>query len=71
MRKDVNEIGVIVWIEKVDVERKEIGKIIITIQQQLPIEMKFKKERKTTTETATTKMEVKVKESVFAKSKHL
>ena len=72
IRKDVNGIGVIIWIEKVNVERKRRENILTTTQQQSPIEVKFKKELwKRTTETVTIKMEVQVAKSVFGRSKHI
>ena len=55
----------------VNVERKEREKMITTKQQQPPIEVKFKKTKKTTTETVIIKMEVQVTESVFGNNKHL
>ena len=48
IRKGVNGIGVIVWIEIVNIERKEREKkTIIAQQQQPPIEIVFKKRKRT------------------------
>ena len=62
IRKDVNGIGVVVWIEIVNVERKENNTVTKTTNC-----IELKKMNGRTTETATIKLEVHVK-SVFLKT---
>ena len=63
IRKDVNGIGVIVWIEIVNVERREKERIITITQQQPPIRIKLRKKRTgRTTETVIEKLGVQVTE---------
>ena len=45
IRKDVNENGVIVWIETVNVEEREKEKIVTIIQQQPPNWNKIEKRK--------------------------
>ena len=65
IRKGVNGIDVVIWIEIVNIEREE---------QQPPIETiveKEKKEKQTTTETVIRKWEVHVTKSVFEENKNI
>ena len=67
IRKSVNGINVVIWIDIVNIEIEE-KEITTTTNWNNVWE---KKEKKTTTETATRKLKVQVTESVFGGDKHL